>query len=252
MYGAPQFVAAMLGAQAGGVILQALADVRLFDGVDAATLDRIESRSRTFESRDKARIFSQSTPADAVYAILVGGRVRIGTAGRGNKNLMVEVLGAGDVFGEVGVLDGGTRSADAFAEGRVRLMRISASVFLDALGESPRLGFNLSRMLAARLRRTFTLFEDATFETVEARFARQILYLARRDGRTTEQGMQLAGRFRQGDLADLLGTTNRSIITILNAWRTDGLVAYDTVRARLTITDEAGLMARIAAERETV
>ena len=44
-----------------------------------------------------------------------------------------------------------------------------------------------------------------------------LLYLAEREGRRTAQGTQLAGRFRQGDLADLLGATTRSIITILNA-----------------------------------
>jgi Mn-dependent DtxR family transcriptional regulator len=53
--------------------------------------------------------------------------------------------------------------------------------------------------------------------------------------------LQLAGRLRQGDLADLLGATTRSIITILNSWRADGLVTYDPVRAQLTICREAGL-----------
>ena len=49
------------------------------------------------------------------------------------------------------------------------------------------------------------------------------------------------GRFRQGDLADLLGATTRSIITILNAWRSSGVVAYDAQKARLTICKEAVL-----------
>ena len=61
-------------------------------------------------------------------------------------------------------------------------------------------------------------------ESLEVRLARQVLYLARTDGRNTAQGRQLGGRLRQGDLADLLGATTRSIITILNAWRADGLV----------------------------
>src|SRR4051794_15076699 len=95
----------------------------------------------------------------------------------------------------------------------------------------PILGANLCGLLAARLRRTFALFKDATFESLEVRLARQVLYLVGRDGRRTQQGLQLAGRFRQGDLADLLGATTRSIITILNAWRANGLVTYDATRA---------------------
>ena len=89
---------------------------------------------------------------------------------------------------------------------------------------------------------------DATFESLEARLARQVLYLGRREGRRTEQGLQLAGRFRQSDLADLLGATTRSIITILNAWRADGLVIYDAARAQLTLCREAELQRLVGPE----
>jgi CRP/FNR family transcriptional regulator, cyclic AMP receptor protein len=123
----------------------------------------------------------------------------------------------------------------------VRLLRISAPVFIETLAEHAALGRNLYGMLATRLRRTFALFQDATFESLEVRLARQVLYLARRGGRRSEHGLRLAGRFRQGDLADLMGATTRSIITILNAWRTSGVVAYDPNRAQLTLVDEAAL-----------
>jgi CRP-like cAMP-binding protein len=103
----------------------------------------------------------------------------------------------------------------------------------------------LCKLLAARLRRPFTLFQNATFEGVEVRLARQVLYLAKLDGQPIEQGIRLAGRFRQNDLADLLGTTTRSIITILNAWRASRLVIYDVNRAQLTLVDEAALRALI-------
>ena len=91
---------------------------------------------------------------------------------------MIEVFGAGDIFGEIGVIESSTRTADAVVEGRVRLLRINSGVFLDVLLSSPVVGANLCRLLAARLRRTFALFRDATFESLEVRLARQVLYLA--------------------------------------------------------------------------
>jgi CRP-like cAMP-binding protein len=120
-------------------------------------------------------------------------------------------------------------------------MRIEGHVFLDALDSSAVLGKNLSRILAQRSRRTAVLFRDAIFESLEVRLAKQVLYLASREGRRREHGVQLAGRFRQSDLADLLGATSRSIITILNAWRADGLVIYDTAKAQLTLCREDDL-----------
>ena len=122
------------------------------------------------------------------------------------------------------MIDGGSRTAASVAEGRVRLVKIRGAAFLAALARSPELGEALCRMMAKRLRRTFELFQDATFETLEVRLARQVLYLAARGGRQTPQGLRLADRLRQADLADLLGATTRSIITILNAWRAGGLV----------------------------
>ena len=216
--------------------------VTAFKGLDNAELARIEAASRIVEPRDGAQIFATGDEADAVYAVVGGsGRVRIGALDRNSKGLMIEVFGPGDIFGEIGVIDGSTRTADAVAEGRVRLLRIGSRVFLDALLRNPTLGANLCAMFASRLRRTFGMVRDATFESLEVRLARQVLYLASRGGRRTDQGLQLAGRFRQSDLADLLGATTRSIITILNAWRADGLVIYDAARAQLTLCREDAL-----------
>ena len=127
----------------------------------------------------------------------------------------------------------------------MRLLRISAATFMAALNETPVLGANLARALSRRLRRTFELFQDATFETLEVRLARQLLYLAGSGGRRTERGLMLSGRLRQPDLADLLGATQRTIITILNDWRAAGIVHYDTVGARMTLCDEPRLRALI-------
>jgi CRP-like cAMP-binding protein len=213
--------------------------VEAFKGIDPDELARIEASGRVVEPRDGTRILAEGDPADAVYAVIGGnGHVRIGAVDRNSKGLMIEIFRTGQIFGEIGVIDGSTRSADAIAEGRVRLLRIPGRVFLDALNSNAKLGANLCQMFAARLRRTSVLFREATFETLEARLARQVLYLGRREGRRTEQGLQLAGRFRQSDLADLLGATTRSIITILNSWRADGLVIYDAARAQLTLCQE--------------
>jgi CRP/FNR family transcriptional regulator, cyclic AMP receptor protein len=229
--------------------MTALQDVIPFKGIDAAELGRIEASSRVVEPRDGMRLFAEGDPADAVYAVIGGtGHVRVGAMDRNSKGLMIEIFRTGDIFGEMGVIDGSPRSADAVAEGRVRLMRIPGHVFLEALNGNAPLGANLCQMFVARLRRTSVLFRDATFESLEARLARQVLYLGRREGRRTEQGLQLAGRFRQSDLADLLGATTRSIITILNAWRADGLVVYDAARAQLTLCREDDLQRLVGSD----
>jgi CRP-like cAMP-binding protein len=220
--------------------------VRVFDDIPAAARRCLEEAATAQEPRDGTLVFAQSDRADAIYAAIGGdGRVRIRAADCNSKQLMFNVFKAGDIFGEIGVLDGGPRTAEALVEGRLRLLRIPAASFLQVLGDTPELGCSMCRLMAQRMRRTSVLLRDAVFESLSARLARQVLYLADLHGRHTEQGVRLAGRFRQADLADLLGATPRSIITILNDWRQRGIVTYDPLRGQLTVRDEElrGLLA---------
>jgi CRP/FNR family transcriptional regulator, cyclic AMP receptor protein len=180
--------------------MTALLDVKAFKGMDSAELDRIEASSRVLVPHDGARLFVEGDTADAVYAIMKGsGHVRVGAPDTNSKGLMIDVFGPGDIFGEMGVIERSTRTADAVAEGRVRLLRISSKVFLDALHCNAVLGENLCLMLVRRHRRTSLLFRDATFESLEVRLASQLVYLVSREGgRRTEHGFQLAGRYLLG------------------------------------------------------
>lgn len=217
-----------------------LTRVRVFANLSEEALRCLHRGMTTLEPSSGTKLFAQGDRADAVYAIVGGeGRVETGaTNDRQDKRLMIEVFWVGDIFGEIGVIDPGTRSANAITDGRVRLLRIPAATFVSALNDFPCLGANISRLLAHRLRRTFGLFQDRTFESLKVVLARQILYLAEQHGRKTEHGLVLSSRLRQNDLANLLGATTRSIITILNEWRTDGIVQYDSDRAQLTILDQ--------------
>lgn len=228
-----------------------LGRITLFSDLPPEALARLAEAARRIAPADGAPLFAQGDAPDAVYAVLEGrGRVRVGAPDSAAKRLMVEVFRAGDIFGEIGVLDGAARSADALVQGDVKLARIPAATFLEVAQSEPALGLALARMLSGRLRRTFGLLQDATFAPLEVRLARQVIYLLKTDSVKTERGVRLAARFRQGDLADLLGATTRSIISILNAWRGSNLVSYDTEKAFLFVLDEAGLAAVAAGPRD--
>ncbi len=232
-----------------------LAAIALFKDLPPRALQRLGEGTSTERGRQAGgkrldQIFRMGDAADAVFAITAGaGRVHLGVTDEDGKRLMVEVLQAGEVFGEIGVLQAGLRTTDAFAEGAVTLQRIPAAVFRDVLSDTPQLGRNLSLLLAERLRRTFSLFQAASFETVEQRLARQVIYLAERHGRRTERGIRLTGQLRQPDLADLLGTTTRSVITVLNAWRAREWVSYDGDKALLVVLQPARLQALVASDQ---
>lgn len=233
----------------GTVSVATLGKLPLFKGVPEEVLKRLSDFATVIRPADGTQLFVQGDPPVAVFLVVEGnGRVRVGAPDAAAKRLMVEVFRTGDLFGEMGVLDGAPRSADATVLGDVRLLRIEGATFRDVAQDCAPLALNLARLLAARLRRTFGLLQDATFAPLEVRLARQVLYLAKTDGVPTASGIRLGARFRQPDLADLLGATTRSIITILNNWRAADLVLYDTDKAFLTVKDMTKLEAM--AERQ--
>jgi len=190
-----------------------LADMTVFKNMSGEDCRRLEVGGTILEPRDGATFFAQDDPADAVFAIIAGdGRVRVGSVDWHSEALLVEVFRAGEIFGEIDVIDGGSRTAAAVTEGKVRLLKIRGTTFLAALSSCPALGDALCRTISWRMRRTFELLQDATFNTLELRLARQILYLSLREGPQTPRGIRRADRLRQADLPDLGGAITRSSI----------------------------------------
>lgn len=216
-----------------------LGNIEIFKAVPDTLLGKLQAGAALIEPPNNARLFMQTDIADAVYVVVAGdGHVRLGATDRNGKSLMVEIFALGDLFGEIAVIDGSTRTAEAMVQGRVKLLRIPADVFLDVLGASPELGIGLCRMMANRLRRTFELFQSASFDSLESRLARQLIYLAESSGHSTELGTRLTGRYRQSDLADLLGVTPRSIISLFNVWRKSEIIDYDSIKGVVLIRNK--------------
>ncbi|MBV9811351.1 MAG: Crp/Fnr family transcriptional regulator [Acetobacteraceae bacterium] len=203
---------------------------------------RLLAAATSVQLRDEQALFARGDPARAVYLILAGS-VRISTTAASGKRLVVNIFGRHDIIGEIAVVDGGARTADATAMGPAELLSIPAQAFRDALAASAALANHVLHTAVARLRRTYVLLEDASLRTLELRFARQVLYLARLGTTGAQAGVRLQVRMHQDELADLLGVTTRSIINVLNKWRADGLVGFDGRTAQLTILDMERLRA---------
>src|SRR6478672_2299829 len=94
--------------------------VNVLKSMSVEARSRIEAAGTMLEPHAGTTIFAQGDPADAVFAIIAGdGHVRVGSVDRHSKALMVDVFHAGEIFGEIGVIDSGVRTAAALAVGRI-------------------------------------------------------------------------------------------------------------------------------------
>ena len=202
----------------------------LSDGDIGLLLDNTHSRKYVADEV----IFFKGDPTTGMMAV-VSGRVQIRIVSEDGKQLVLNTMGEGEMLGEIGVLDGGERTADAVAVEPTELLTIGRRAFLDLINRNPDFAMTLMEILCSRIRATSEQAEDLALLDLRKRLAKKILGLAEE---RKEGGKAIIGHSQQ-DLASMVGITRESINKHLGAWAKDGLIAVG--RTEIEIIDEQGL-----------
>ncbi|MDU0341161.1 Crp/Fnr family transcriptional regulator [Bosea rubneri] len=201
-----------------------------FSGLVPGTLDRIAAICRPHHLAARTVLFLKGDTSDGLYAIRRG-LVRIGTTDDLGQQMTMNVLGGGDVFGEIALLDGRSRTADAVAIEDTEMFFLPRRDFLGLLNSEPSIALQVIELLCARLRDLIERMEETTFLPAGTRLARRILLLA------TDYGAEVHAS--QDELAALAGVTRETVNRQLQSWKRDGVLSLG--RGRLTIHDLDGL-----------
>ncbi len=193
----------------------------LFRGLSDEALDRVVSLAVQRNFRNGEVVFSQGDPGDALHAVVTG-RIRISAGTAEGKEIFLNVMEAGETFGEIALLDGGARTATATAIAPSELVSIRRDPLFSLLEREPRLALELLRLCGERLRWTSGLVEDAAFLDIPARLAKRLLSLAGMHGERGPAGTVL--RISQEDLAGFLGVSRQVVNQCLQAWKSKGWV----------------------------
>jgi CRP-like cAMP-binding protein len=208
-----------------------------------ATLDNLQDRSRhslldalepdewaklaAFARREIYKadevIFRKGDPGHSMMTVLRG-RIKISSSSGEGKEVVLALLGQGEVLGEMAVLEGKPRSADATALEASELMVVHRRDFIPFLERNPRICIRLLGIFSARLRRTSALVEDRRFLNFPSRLAKMLLDLAMADGREVADGMRIDFKMSQKTVGALLGASRESVNKQLAAWQSEGLV----------------------------
>jgi CRP-like cAMP-binding protein len=174
-------------------------------------------------------IFLRADEASALFAILVG-QVQIVIGSTDGREHVLRILGPGEMFGEIGVLDGRPRSADAIAITRCRLLLLERRNLLELVMSQPAVAIGLIGILCERLRDTTTRVEGLIFHTLSERLASALLSLGK--------GKAFAVvNVTQTELGHMTGVTRESVNKKLREWQAAGLVALQAGRVRIMDSD---------------
>ena len=168
-------------------------------------------------------IFSEGDPSDFLFTIH-SGRVKVAKMLPGGKEVILEILGAGDPLGAVAAYESRPYPASAVALEECTLILVKRAAFFALLESSPSLVRGLLNGLSFRLLELTRRIAEVTGSRVETRFCHVFLMLADRMGRTEARGLFVPLALSRQDLADLTGTTLETAIRIMSRWGKEGVV----------------------------
>jgi CRP-like cAMP-binding protein len=218
--------------------IEFLKRLSLFANLNDAELTALVQDLTVRHFQQGETIFFQGDPGQALYLIETG-RVRIYVQDDSGQEISVIFLSAGDIFGELAVIDGLPRSASASAADETNVHVLSRERLRAHLRASPQLAYNFMQALAVRVRYSTLQVGNLTLHDVPGRLARKLLELAQGNGRVAADGVRIDMALTQSDLASLIGATRESTNKALGNFRRSGIIRIE--QNHITIVDPDAL-----------
>jgi CRP/FNR family transcriptional regulator, cyclic AMP receptor protein len=216
------------GSKARGVVpaaglpdkLSLLRDHPLFRELPPATLDRIAAYLRRRSVPKGTVIFRKGDPGVGLIGVL-SGAVKISVASADGRDIVLNIIREGEIFGEIALLDGRARTADATAMSDCELMTIERREFIPFLRSQPDVTLKLMEILCSRLRRTSEQVHEMTFLNLSTRIAKTLIRLAEK-AKDTDRGGKVT--ITQREISEIVGRSRESTNKRLRAWQKSGWI----------------------------
>ena len=217
----------------------ALSRAELFAGLDARAIDRLAAIAEWRTVPEGGTVVRKGDPGNHLF-VIHRGKVKFGTGAADGREMTLNLLGPGAIFGEIAFADGGDRTADVVAVENSELLALDRRELVPLMQNEPEVMLRIMEMLAARVRWVSEAFEDAAFLELPARLAKRLLFLAQHFGLDTPRGRALAVKLSHKELANHMNVTRESVNRLIQKWRRDGII--DQERGFVVLIDAARLV----------
>jgi len=201
-----------------------LRHIPLFQHLTIEDRERLAMSIRTQFLKKGEVLFRKGSEGNTLY-IIRNGKIKISLASHLSDEVVLAIFSEGDFFGEMALLDGMPRSADATAIEQTELLLLKRLDFISFLNSNRDALQAILQSLSQRLRRTDDLLEDTCFLNVSARFAKKLVELAAAHGHQDGELVHIDLSLTQRDLASMVRATRESINKELRILREKGLVS---------------------------
>ncbi len=209
-----------------GASALALKSVPFFANLNESEISSLASKLIIRRFSPNQIIFHLGDPAGLLY-IISSGKVKISQSTAEGQEAVLAILGAGDFFGELALLDDSPRSASAETLEDTETLTLHRDEFLNYLDNNPAFARHVLNVLARRIRHLNNQISDIFFLDLPARLARTLILLADQHGRKTADGITIELALTQTDLAEMTGATRVSINKAIGRFRRANWVSID-------------------------
>ncbi|HEX8168716.1 MAG TPA: Crp/Fnr family transcriptional regulator [Beijerinckiaceae bacterium] len=199
-----------------------LARHEFFSGMPDATIERLCSHARLSTHPPGKQIFQKGDEGLGLFAV-ISGLVEISVPSEEGKKVVLNLIGVNEIFGELALLDGGPRTADAVTLKETQLLSLDRRDFINVLEHEPGLGIRLLALVTARLRKTSEQVEDTSFAEPQKRLAKALLRLL--DMQSAAPAEKGGVAITQKELGRMIGLSRESTNKYLREWEGLGWVA---------------------------
>jgi CRP/FNR family transcriptional regulator, cyclic AMP receptor protein len=196
----------------------------MFADLGADQLQRLAGLCHTQQLQPGEVLFQKGDAGDALFGVRRG-QIRIETGAADGSRLTLNFMGPGDLFGEVAVLDGQDRTADAAAGEASELFVLRREDFLSFLEREPKVAVKLIELLCHRIRWMSERMEESVLHPLPVRLAKRLCALA------SDYGSEV--HISQEQLGVFVGAARESVNRQLQLWRKDGILDLQRGRIRL-------------------
>jgi CRP-like cAMP-binding protein len=195
----------------------------LFRDLPPPIIERIGSYMKIRRIPRGTTLFVKGDPGTGLIGVLQGS-VKISLASADGRDIVLNIIQPGEIFGEIALLDGHPRTADATAMSDCELMVIERRDFIQFLRSQPDMTLKFIEILCGRLRRTSEQVQDLTFLDLPTRLAKALLQLT---SQTENPAPKRKVAITQRELSQIIGRSRESTNKQLRTWAKQGWIALD-------------------------
>lgn len=199
---------------------------KIFSGLSERDKGEIASRLTERHVKKRGLVYNPGDKAETVY-ILKEGRIRITQFSEDGKELTVDILEPGDIFGELTVAGEEMRETRAEAMEDSYICAIKRKDFEDFISKMPDLSITIIKWIGLRLRRIECRFKDMIFQDVRTRLITIFRDLAQKYGVPVANGRKIAIPLSHKSIASLIGASRETVTLELNNLKRSGDILMD-------------------------